>query len=446
MDLAQVAKRIFAQTIERLRVPVVMESFVKLDGTRLCAGRLRYDLGSFRRIVVISVGKASGSMWKGIVPSMRRSLDDGQTIESIVVGPEEPGDVHSEVRYYAGDHPLPGPASRMAAEDILATLEKADEDTFVLFLISGGASAMVEKSIDPEMSEEDVRLFYQSLVHSGLPIGKMNALRKHFSAVKGGRLAVAARRAMQCTVLISDVPGNRLDAIGSGPSLPDSSTIEDCREAICAHGDALRLSPRIQRFFAGHVQETPKAEDEAFRKSDWVTMLSSDDLVRTAGQIAEELGFRVVIDNVCDDWDYRDAARYLVDRLLECGGDGGPACLLSCGELSVPLGPEHGVGGRNQQFALECSRLLARLPFDVVVLSGGSDGIDGNSPAAGAFCDRTTWMRAATQGLDAETALRTFNSFPLFRALDQAIMTGPTGNNLRDLRVLVMHSGEALRG
>ena len=259
---------------------------------------------------------------------------------------------------------------------------------------------MIEKPLDGSITVDETAQFYRSLVHSGLPITQMNALRKHFSQVKGGRLAVAAQRATQCTLLISDVPESVLHVVGSGPSLPDPSTTEECRRIIDANLDALNLSRKLLAFFRDPaLEETPKDGHPAFARASWLSLLSSDDLCRIAGENAARLGFHVVVDNRCDDWDYRDAAAYLLDRLQELRQQHAKVCLLSAGEISVRLPPAYGGGGRNQQFVLECSRLVNERKMKVTVLSGGSDGVDGNSPAAGAVCDETTWRDARQKGV-----------------------------------------------
>ena len=297
---------------------------------------------------------------------------------------------------------------------------------------------MIEKALDGSFTVEETAQFYRSVVQSGLPITQMNALRKHFSQVKGGRLAVAAQNATQCTLLISDVPESVLHVVGSGPSLPDPSTTEECRQIMAANLDALNLSGKLLDFFrAPEFEETAKADHPAFGKASWLSLLSSDDLCRIAGENAASLGFHVVVDNRCDDWDYRDAAVYLLDRLQELRQLYPKVCLLSAGEISVRLPPAHGVGGRNQQFVLECTRLISEGDLQATVLSGGSDGVDGNSPAAGAVCDKTTMVRAVSKGLDIIAGLEQFDSFPIFRALNDAIITGPTGNNVRDLRIVL---------
>jgi hydroxypyruvate reductase len=295
---------------------------------------------------------------------------------------------------------------------------------------------MVEKPLDPGITLEETAAFHEALVHSGLAITEMNTLRKHFSRVKGGRLAVAAQGAKQCTLIVSDVPGAALDVVGSGPSLPDPSTVEQSRQILVS--GLLGLPPKVLTFLQSPgLPETPKADHPAFRDAAWISVLSSKDLCDHATLFAEQAGFAVAVDNGCDEWEYRDAARYLIDRLIVLRVRHPRACVISAGEVSVKLSERHGIGGRNQQFVLECARILAEEKLPFTVLSAGSDGIDGNSPAAGALCDRTTWSRALAYGLDPAAALEAFDSFTLFEALGDSIRTGPTGNNLRDIRILM---------
>ena len=179
-----------------------------------------------------------------------------------------------------------------------------------------------------------------------------------------------------------------LHIVGSGPSLPDPSTADGCRQIIASNLDALSLSGKLLAFFRDpELEETPKADHPAFRSARWLSLLSSDDLCEAAGKIAGRLGFHIVVDNHCDDWDYRDAPEYLLSSLQELRQQYPRVCLLSAGEISVRLPPAHGSGGRNQQFVLECARLIVEKNMQATVLSGGFDGVDGNSAAAGAVCD-----------------------------------------------------------
>jgi hydroxypyruvate reductase len=438
MTLLKTAKGIFLDTLHHLRIEEAMRTRVHYQGEILRIGELTYDLQDFHRVVVISIGKAAAPMWDALRPELEPALTRGQSFEAVVVGSTTPQEKDHRVQFFPGSHPLPSQISVDAAEAVLKLLGSCDNRSLALFLISGGASAMIEKALESTVTVEETAQFYRSLVHSGLPIAQMNALRKHFSQVKGGRLAVAAQEATQCTLLISDVPQSVLHVVGSGPSLPDPSTTEDCRRIIGENLDALNFSEKLLAFFKSPgLEETAKADHPAFLKASWLSLLSSDDLCRIAGENAARLGFQVVTDNRCDDWDYRDAATYLLDRLQELRQLYPNVCLLSAGEVSVRLPSAYGVGGRNQQFVLECSRLIDKRNLVATVLSGGSDGIDGNSPAAGAVCDETTAARAASKGLDIIAGLEQFDSFPIFRALDDTIIAGPTGNNLRDLRILL---------
>lgn len=438
MTLLKTARDIFLETLHGLNIEQAMRNRIQAQGESILVGEFKYDLREFDRVVVISIGKAAVPTCDSLLPTLEASLKQGQTIQAIVVGTTKLRKEDSSVRFFPGSHPIPDQMSKDAAEAILELLGSCNEQCLVFFLISGGASAMVEKPLDSSLTVEDTAHFYRALVHSGLPITHMNALRKHFSRVKGGRLAVAAAVATQCTLLISDVPETALHVVGSGPSLPDPSTSEECRRIIAANSGVLNFSDNLLAYFRNpRLEETPKADHPAFRKSTWLSLLSSADLCRVAGDAARQLGFQVVIDNGCDDWDYRDAAAYLLDRLQELRHHHPKICLLSAGELSVQIPSAHGTGGRNQQFVLQCARLIAERNIKATVLSGGSDGADGNSLAAGAICDETTAARAHAMGLDMVAALEQFDSFNIFGRLEDAIVTGPTGNNVRDLRILL---------
>jgi hydroxypyruvate reductase len=322
------------------------------------------------------------------------------------------------------------------AEAILKSLAALTSQALVIFLISGGGSAAVEKPIDPEISLADLIATYKVLVHSGAPIAQINAVRKHLSAVKGGRMAQAAGAAQQVSILVSDVPENALDSLSSGPTMPDSSTIDDCYRIAREYDMLPQLPEPVRELFERHaLEETPKQGDPAFLRSRWWQVLSNETAEKAAAAAASKHGFAVEIDHSCDDWDYARAADYLLDRLRTLRQGVSKACIISGGEVTVKVPGKAGAGGRNQHFTLYCAQKIAG--EKLVVLSAGTDGIDGNSPAAGAIADGTTLERAQRAGLDPEAHLEAFNSFPLFEKLGDSIQTGPTGNNVRDLRVLL---------
>jgi glycerate 2-kinase len=361
--------------------------------------------------------------------------------------PDVPKKHNRHIRYFAGGHPLPNEDSFAAARAALDLLKHAKKNTFVFFLISGGGSAMLELPRDRKITLDDTIAFHETLVASGATITEINTVRKYFSAVKGGRLALAAPTADKLSLLLADVPLKDLAAVASSPTLPDYSTMAECAEILERFHLLEKFPPAVREYFEklqkseGSAPQSKKDQETAaaaFQHAQFDTLLSNHDFVNAARDHAQSLGYRVVIDNTCDDWDYADAAKYLLKRFHELRGEHSRICLLSSGEVTVNLSKNPGCGGRNQQFALQAALDLARFKDEsLVVLSAGSDGIDGNSPAAGAIADTTTIARARSYNFDPETTLARFDACTLFTALGDTVVTGPTGNNLRDLRILL---------
>jgi glycerate 2-kinase len=391
-----------------------------------------YDLNSHNRVVCISFGKAAHRMAEILARQV------GTSVEGIVVDPNRHPYQLSGYRYFAGGHPHPNEESVRAADAILKTLGALGPQSLVIFLVSGGGSAAVEKPVDSEISLPDLIATYKALVNSGAPIAQINAVRKHLSAVKGGRLAQAAKGAQQVSIMVSDVPENALDSLSSGPTMPDSTTVEDCYRIVHEHNMLQDFPASVRELFEGRaLEETPKQDDAAFVRSRWWKVLSNETAEKAAAAAASRHGFAVEIDHTCDDWDYARAADYLLDRLRTLRRGVAKACVISGGEITVKVPANAGSGGRNQHFALYCAQKIAG--ENIAVLSAGTDGIDGNSPSAGAVADGTTLERAKQSGLDATAHFKDFNSFPLFEKLGDAIQTGPTGNNVRDLRILLAY-------
>jgi glycerate 2-kinase len=432
----QFVRRLFAETMKAVELGPTMATLISLTDCVLTLGSDSLPLSSFSRVLVIAVGKAAVPMAEYMHRVLEPCRNDQLQVEGVVVG-SNPWKPIPGWTYFEGSHPLPDSNSFTASQLLLDRMHAADARTLALFLVSGGASSMLELPLTPAISHQDVIAFYRSLVHAGLPIGKMNVLRKHLSGVKGGRLAVAGSKATKATVLISDVPNGMLDVVGSGLSLPDPSTIEDFWRILQQTPHLLRELPESIRNFLPTMPETPKEIPAGALPSTCLSLLSSESLTTAASRIAAAEGYRVVVDNTCDDWDYREAARYLVDRMLTEQRHGGSVCLLSAGEVTVSVSGKPGIGGRNQQWVLEVVRLLQDESANYVILSAGSDGADGNSPAAGAVAETQTWIRAQAMGLDPARSLMEFDTYPLFDQLGDTIVTGPLGNNLRDLRILL---------
>jgi glycerate 2-kinase len=425
---------IFLYALQASRVEPAMERRLRFNNGVMEIDGHRYVLREYARCLVVAIGKAAHALVSSFV---RQAGNDAERFEGIVVGAGSGEALPLAFRVYHGGHPSPNEASVAAASDVLRTLRSLTERDLVVFLISGGGSAMVEQFLQTDLPLETIAATHKALVESGAPIAAMNAVRKHLSAVKGGRLAAAAAPAEQVTLFVSDVPPGELDALSSGPTVPDRSTVADVYRIAEEYGLVERLPAAISEMLQSKaLVETPKPGDAIFARSRWSVLLDSASLEEAAAARATELGWSVEVDNSCDDWDAERAAMYLVRRLREMRGRRERVCLLSAGEITVRVPPEaSGRGGRNQHFALQCAGQIAG--EGIVVLSGGSDGVDGNSPAAGAIVDGTTVERASLVQYPVANAMAAFDSHSLLALLGDAVVTGPTGNNLRDLRILL---------
>ncbi|MCU1298607.1 MAG: glycerate 2-kinase [Acidobacteriaceae bacterium] len=431
VEMRITARHLFKHALKESSIDKAFRRHVSCERGVLRIREDLYDLNSYARAFVVSVGKAAHTLVTAL------GMQAGDRFEGIVASSTDPVSHARGFRYFRGGHPMPNDESIRAAQSVLKSLNAQNASSLVIYLLSGGGSSMIEKPLEDQISLDDLVTTYQALVHSGAPIAEINAIRKHLSAVKGGKLARAAYPAQQVSILVSDVPDNMPDALASGPTMPDSTTAEDCY-AIAAKYEMLKLFTKTVRelFERRTLEETPKSDDPAFHRSRWSTVLSNASLFEAIEPEAERHGFLVVVDNSCDDWDYEKAADYLLHRLRELRKKSERVCLISGGEVTVKV-VNGGTGGRNQQFALASAQKLAG--ENVTILSAGTDGIDGNSLAAGAVVDGTTLERGKAQGMDASTYLSAFNANPYFERLGDAVMTGPTGNNLRDLRILLAY-------
>jgi hydroxypyruvate reductase len=465
------ATEIFTDALAACNIASAFDRRMRFEGSLLRrlipdgSGPAAIDLSSYKRVFVIALGKAAGPMLNTLLERMKRR----KGLRGICCSNQLPKKRNWRFRYFEGGHPLPNEDSFAAARAALAMLRKARKDTLIFFLISGGGSAIFDLPLDPQITLDETIEFHQLLLASGAPINEVNTLRKHFSAVKGGRLAIAAPDAAKVSLLLPDVPLRSLDALSSGPTSPDHSTVAEVRELLAKYNLASRLPASIRAFFErADLPESPgnkgwrppflprlprsepaltrrvtdaasmTGEDEAFRDSVFEILLSSHDLVENTRAQAQKAGFFTVVDNSCDDWDYADAARYLLQRFHALRAAHQRLCLISVGEVTVTLNRTPGAGGRNQQFALACALELQQYPGErLTVLSAGSDGIDGNTQSAGAIADPTTAARARAFGFDPQASLASFNACPLFTALGDSVVTGPTGQNLRDVRLLI---------
>jgi len=431
--LKKLARQIFHETLAAIDIPATMQRKMWRKGTVLTCGDTRIDLRDFEKLRVVAIGKAAHAMVEGLAQVLAPFV----RMEGVVSAPTAARRRLAGMRHFVGGHPLPNAESWEAAEAILALLKKCDEKTLVFFLLSGGASALVELPLDPAQTLEDVQKLHRALVTCGAPIEAINTVRKHFSAVKGGRLAAAAHDATKLTLAVSDVPAGYETALASGPTLPDPTTVADAKRIVAEYSLYDRFPPALQDWLDTRTMpETPKADAPAFRNAHFFLLLGMDDLFHPAHHAAEAKGFITCCDNSTDDWPVEKAVEYLLEQLegLRKTHAGQRVALIADGEVSSPV-TGSGIGGRNSAFVLASVEKIAERK--IAVLSAGTDGIDGNSPAAGAVADGESLARARSMGLDAAEAFRRSDAFSFFSKLEDAVVTGPMGNNLRDLRILL---------
>jgi hydroxypyruvate reductase len=338
---------------------------------------------------------------------------------------------------------LPDEAGSRGAGEIVRLLGKTGERDLVIFLISGGGSALLPLPAEG-LTLGDKQNLTERLLECGASIQEINALRKHVSRVKGGRLAGLAYPSTLISLILSDVVGDDLDSIASGPTVPDTSTFADCRNIIAKYGLERKLTPaivrHIERGTRGEAKETPKPGDPAFGRTQNVVVGSNIAAAVAAKEKASQLGYNSLILSTFIEGETEAAAKLHAAIAREIISSGNPAvppaCVISGGETTVTLEGK-GTGGRNQEFALAAAIDIDGLE-NVLVLSAGTDGTDGPTDAAGALADGATMERARKLGLDAHRHLRENDSYNFFKPLGDLLITGPTNTNVMDLRVLLI--------
>jgi glycerate 2-kinase len=429
----QTAQRIFHHTLAAIDIPATFARRLACDGSRFSVGGLWFDSAQYKEIVAIAFGKAAFRMAQGLT----EILAPEHQVEGILVVPSPPKDDLVNWTTFIGGHPVPNVQSFEAGQAILHRLSRCGEGTLILFLISGGGSSLVEQPLDSGVGLEDFQQLNLALVTCGARIEEINVVRKHLSAIKGGRLAAAAPRSTKITLAISDVPEGEESSLASGPTLPDPATIEDTERIVRSYSLLEKFPASIRRIFDEHrLLETPKEGDSAFARSRFELLLGEHELLHAAHHACESEGYLCLVDRCADNWPLEKAADHLL-RVLDSQKKANPehrVAVLADGEVISPVSGD-GIGGRNSAFVLACVPKIAGR--NIAVLSGGTDGIDGNSPAAGAVADGETMSHAVAAGVDPADFSRRSDAYNFFDHLGDAIITGPTGNNLRDLRILL---------
>lgn len=432
-DRKQLARQIFRQTLAGIDIPSTLAQKLRLNHGVIQVAEESIDLHEYGEIVAISMGKAAVALAEGLNAALAPEFE----VRGILAGPTKPKQKLNGWHAIVSGHPVPNEGSFRAGREILSLLRKCGKETLIFFLLSGGGSSLVELPLDENISVKDFAKLHHALVTCGAPIEEINAIRKHLSAVKGGRLAAAAPEAMKITLGVTDVPEGQESALASGPTLPDPTTVEDAERIAKRYKIVGKLPAKLcGQFEKRELEETPKQNDPAFACAKFELLLGRRDLFHHAHVAAEAAGFVTECDNETDGWPVEKAARHLLKELdvLARSNKGRPVALIANGEVSSPVTGK-GTGGRNSAFVLVCLEQIAGR--DVTVLSAGTDGIDGNSRAAGAVADGETFARARKARMDPAKFFKRSDAFTFFNKLGDAIVTGPTGNNLRDLRILL---------
>jgi glycerate 2-kinase len=424
----EIAHQIFLEVMKAIDVRHAMLAKISLQGEALIAGDIQIPV--VRPPRVVAFGKAARLMAAVLHEILGSRVEAG-----VIVGPAEPVKKMHRFSYFAGGHPYPNAGSIEGARAALDLVSNLSLDDTVIFLVSGGGSSLFELPLDAETTLDDLLRFNQLLVTGGLPIEQINVLRKHLSAVKGGRLAMRAYPARQLTVYISDVPDHLPSMVASGPTMPDESTTAQCYALAAQHQLTAQFPPNIRKHFWGFaLEETPKPGDPYFERSQFFSLLSNRDAVEAAKAATEKAGFYCEIDTNSWDTDFRQVADNSLSALdeLKKRHTDRPVALVVGGEVTCPVtGP--GQGGRNQALVLYATRRIAGQKR--VVLSAGTDGRDGNSPTSGAVADGHTLARAIDRGFDPAHYLAESDSYHFFRSLGDTLDTGFTDNNVRDVRL-----------
>ncbi len=437
-ELRAHARNIFSAALIASEPSAAVKTHLRLRGDRLHVAGRAYEFASIRRIFVAGCGKASAPMASAVEALLGDKIADG-----VIVVKYGHGLPLKKIRVVEAGHPIPDQAGLDGARRVVELLHNCDERDLVLFLISGGGSALLPFPAGG-LSLADKQQTTEALLKSGAGIGEINALRKHLSRLKGGQLAKLAAPARVIALILSDVVGDALDVIASGPTAPDNSTYEECLEILRRYRIHDRIPSGVidylQNGANGNYDETPKPSDAIFQKVQNVVIGSNRIALEAARQRADELGYHTMIVADSVEGESRAVARSHASLMQEIARTNKPiprpACVISGGETTVTVSGD-GVGGRNQEFALAAAIEIDGLN-DAVLLSGGTDGTDGPTDAAGGIIDGSTVERGKAKGLDARDFLNRNDSYHFLRATDDLLVTGPTLTNVMDLQVALI--------
>jgi hydroxypyruvate reductase len=442
-NLKAEAKQIFEAGLKAVDPKEAVSKFVTLEGNRLHIGEKELDLSEFSRVWAIGAGKASAAMAQAVEEILGDLVSGG-----LVIVKYNYGAPLQKIRLEEAGHPTPDENGWRATQELADLVAKMGRKDLVLFLLSGGGSALLPMPVESITLEEKMATT-SLLLKSGASIEEINTIRKHLSQIKGGRLATLAHPATLVSLVLSDVVGDPLDVIASGPTVGDPSTFQDCKAVLDRYSLTEKVPPSVRSHLEagikGEVAETPKPDNNIFSNTYNTLVGNNLQALKAAAEEAQLLGYRTLILSSMIEGDTTEAAGFhtaLVKEIVRSGHPvGPPACLISGGETTVVVRGK-GKGGRNLEFSLVAALDLEGLT-GVCLLSGGTDGTDGPTDAAGAVVDGDTVARALAKGLDPREFLKENDSYHFFQHLDDLLMTGPTNTNVMDLRVMLVYPNAA---
>jgi len=415
-----------------------VKKFVHREGNLLTIDKDSYLLNEFKHIYIVGAGKASAPMGKAMEIILDNRIEKG--FINVKYGYEEK---LKKIKINQAGHPIPDESGVRGAREIMALLRGAEKDDLVICLISGGGSALLPLPAEGITLKEKQQTT-QLLLECGAPIEEINALRKHLSKIKGGWLAKTAYPAELISLALSDVIGDPLTAIASGPTVPDATTYEGCWRIVERYNLLDKLPSSVLNHLdkgrKGEIPETPKEGDPIFKRVKNIIVGSNNLAIKAAQKQAKELGYHTLILSSFIQGETKEVAKVhtaIAKEILTSGNPvPTPACILSGGETTVTIKGK-GLGGRNQEFAL-ASAIEIKGMKNVVILSAGTDGSDGPTEAAGAIVDGLTLPRAEKIGINAQEYLEDNNSYRFFKKLKDLFITGPTNTNVMDLHLILI--------
>ncbi|NWF92043.1 MAG: glycerate kinase [Syntrophaceae bacterium] len=441
--MRQIAKTIFLKAVEAVDPSKKLKELVRIEKNAFFVStdggpERRFDLDAFKRILIIGTGKASASMAQALEEILGDRVTKG--VITTKYGHLLP---LKKTEIIEAGHPVPDRKGLEGAKKVQILLKESGPEDLIIFLLSGGGSALLPLPVDGITLEEKQRVT-QLLLDCGADIKEINTIRKHISQIKGGWLARWAYPSTVLSFILSDVVGDPLDVIASGPTVPDSSTFEEACEILEKYDLTRKIPPSVRKRLlqgkAGEIEETPKPGDATFEKVYHVLVGSNLIALRAAQREASSFGFNTLILSSSVVGETREAARFHASIAREIVSSGNPipkpACIISGGETTVTIKGK-GLGGRNQEFVLAGALEIAGIE-KVVLLSGGTDGTDGPTDASGAIADHGTITRARSVGLDPKSHLENNDAYPFFKKLGDLLITGPTQTNVMDVRILLV--------